>query len=83
MSPYLRFRDPVALPLAGSKNKKHPNFVIMQTAEQEFTIKVVRGSESTRRQPTLWQRFDRLQRSLAPLRKGRHIKRGIHYETES
>lgn len=55
----------------------------MQTAEQEFTIKVVRGSESTRRQPTLWQRFDRLQRSLAPLRKGRHIKRGIHYETES
>jgi hypothetical protein len=26
-----------------------------------------------------WERFDRLQRSLRPLRKGRHPKKGIHY----
>ncbi len=52
-------------------------------AEEELSIKVVRASGLTRPQPTIWQRFDRLQRSVAPLRKGKCLSRGIHYGSGS
>ena len=33
---------------------------------------------SGKRPRTIWGRFERLQRSLAPLRKGKQIKRGVY-----
>ncbi len=47
----------------------------------ELTIKVVRGPKQVAREKTetIWDRFDRLQRSLRPLRKGKQVKKGIHY----
>ena len=42
-------------------------------------MKEVRGPLDKARKESIWARFDRLQRSLRPLRKGRHIKRGIYY----
>ena len=40
-------------------------------------IKVLEGSQH--RRMSKWERFDRLQRSLRPLRKGKHPRKGIHY----
>lgn len=40
-------------------------------------IKVLEGKRHGRM--TKWERFDRLQRSLRPLRKGKHPRKGIHY----
>ena len=47
----------------------------------ELTIKVFCGSKQVAREKiqTIWGRFDRLQRSLRPLRKGKQVKKGIHY----
>ena len=47
----------------------------------ELTIKVFRGPKQVAREEseTIWDRFDRLQRSLRPLRKGKQVKKGIHY----
>ena len=43
-------------------------------------MKVFKGPKQIEREKTetIWDRFDRLQRSLAPLRKGRQIKRGVY-----
>ena len=45
-----------------------------------LSMKVLKGSKQVEREKTetIWDRFDRLQRSLAPLRKGRQIKKGVH-----
>ena len=45
-----------------------------------LSMKVVKGPKQVEREKTetIWDRFDRLQRSLAPLRKGRQIKKGVH-----
>ena len=51
----------------------------MSKPSAELTMKVVRGDSTGRRVQTVWQRFDRLQRSVAPLRKGKRLSRGIHY----
>ena len=47
----------------------------------ELTMKVVRGPKQValEKTETIWDRFDRLQRSLRPLRKGKQVKKGIHY----
>ena len=47
---------------------------------QSLSMKVFKGSKQFEREKTetIWDRFDRLQRSLAPLRKGKHIKKGVH-----
>jgi hypothetical protein len=47
----------------------------------ELSIKVIRGPKQIAREKTetIWDRFDRLQRSLRPLRKGKQVKKGIHY----
>jgi len=43
-------------------------------------MKVLKGPKQIEREKTetIWDRFDRLQRSLAPLRKGKQIKKGVH-----
>ena len=53
----------------------------MQEAHTELTVKEVKGRQQIAREAgeTIWSRFDRLQRSLSPLRKGQRIARGIHY----
>lgn len=45
------------------------------------TVRTVKGRQQVAREATetIWLRFDRLQRSLSPLRKGQRISRGIHY----
>ena len=52
-----------------------------ESKTNELTIKVVRGPKQVAREKTetIWDRFDRLQRSLRPLRKGKQVKKGIHY----
>lgn len=47
---------------------------------QSLSMKVFKGSKQFEREKTetIWDRFDRLQRSLAPLRKGKQIKKGVH-----
>lgn len=39
--------------------------------------KVITGTHH--REAGVWERFDRLQRSLRPLRKGNHPRKGLHY----
>ena len=43
-------------------------------------MKVLKGPKQIEREKavTIWDLFDRLQRSLAPLRKGKQIKNGVH-----
>jgi hypothetical protein len=45
-----------------------------------LSMKVLKGPKQIEREKseTIWDRFERLQRSLAPLRKGKQIKRGVH-----
>jgi hypothetical protein len=45
-----------------------------------LSMKVFKGSRQIEREKTetIWDRFNRLQRSLAPLRKGKRIKKGVH-----
>ena len=45
-----------------------------------LSMKVLKGPKQIEREKTetIWDRFDRLQSSLAPLRKGKHIKKGVH-----
>ena len=52
-----------------------------ESQNNELTIKVFRGPKQVAREKTetIWDRFDRLQRSLRPLRKGKQVKKGIHY----
>jgi hypothetical protein len=47
----------------------------------ELSIKVIRGPKQIEREQkeSVWDRFDRLQRSLRPLRQGKQIKKGLHY----
>jgi len=49
-------------------------------AKQALTMKVLKGPKQIEREKieTIWDRFDRLQRSLAPLRKGGKIKKGVY-----
>ena len=51
-----------------------------QKDEPTLSMKVLKGPLQIEREKneTIWDRFDRLQRSLAPLRKGKHIKKGVH-----
>jgi len=51
----------------------------MKKIEPELTMKVVSGAREKERTESLWERFDRLQRSLRPLRKGRHPAPGVYY----
>ena len=46
----------------------------------ELSMKVLQGPKQIDREKTdtIWDRFLRLQRSLAPLRKGKQIKRGVY-----
>ena len=48
-------------------------------AKQALTIKVLKGPKQIEREKseTILERFDRLQHSLAPLRKGKKIKKGV------
>ena len=43
-------------------------------------MKVLKGPKQIEREKseTIWDRFESLQRSLAPLRKGKQIKRGVY-----
>jgi len=43
-------------------------------------MKVLKGPKQIEREKTenIWDRFERLQRSLAPLRRGKQIKRGVY-----
>ena len=43
-------------------------------------MKVLKGPKQIEREKTetIWDRFNRLQRSLAPLRKGKQIKKGVY-----
>ena len=45
-----------------------------------LSMKVLKGPKQIEREETetIWDRFDRLQRSLAPLRIGKQIKRGVY-----
>ena len=45
-----------------------------------LSIKILKGPKQIEREKTetIWDRFDRLQRSLDPLRKGKQIKRGVY-----
>lgn len=52
----------------------------MKAQAKELSVKVVKGPLERQRSESVWERFDRLQRSLRPLRKGRQITRGVHYE---
>ena len=51
-----------------------------QKDEPTLSMKVLKGPKQIEREETetIWDRFGRLQRSLAPLRKGKQNKRGIH-----
>ena len=51
-----------------------------QKDEPILSMKVLKGSKQVEREKTetIWDRFDRLQRSLAPLRRGKQIKRGVY-----
>jgi len=42
-------------------------------------MKVVSGARERTREETVWERFDRLQRSLRPLRRSRQPEPGIYY----
>ena len=48
--------------------------------DQTLSMKVLKGPKQVQREKTetIWDRFERLQRSLAPLRKGKQIKRGVY-----
>ena len=43
-------------------------------------MKLLKGPKQVQREKTetIWDRFERLQRSLAPLHKGKQIKRGVY-----
>ena len=45
-----------------------------------LSMKELKGPKQIEREKTetIWDRFERLQRSLAPLRKGKQIKRGVY-----
>jgi len=51
-----------------------------QKDKPALSMKVLKGPKQIEREKTetIWDRFDRLQRSLAPLRKGKQIKKGVH-----
>ncbi|MDB3957881.1 hypothetical protein N9408_03110 [Opitutales bacterium] len=51
-----------------------------QKDEPTLSMKVLKGPKQVRREKTetIWDRFERLQRSLAPLRRGKQIKRGVY-----
>ena len=51
--------------------------------QQELSIKVLKGEKERKRKDSVWMRFDRLQRSLRPLRKDRHIPPGLYYGEQS
>lgn len=55
------------------------NLFIVKYSNEQLTVKVVRGPREMARQETIWARFDRLQRSLRPIRKNQRITKGIHY----
>jgi len=48
--------------------------------DQIVSMKVLKGPKQIEREKTqtIWDRFNRLQRSLAPLRKGKQIKKGVY-----
>jgi len=48
--------------------------------DQTLSMKVLKGPKQIEREKTetIWDRFERLQRSLAPLRKRKQIKKGVH-----
>ncbi len=48
--------------------------------DQTLSMKVLKGPKQIEREKTetIWDRFERLQRSLAPLRRGKQIKRGVY-----
>ena len=48
--------------------------------EPTLSMKVLKGPKQIEREKTetIWDRFERLQRSLAPLRRGKQIKRGVY-----
>ena len=52
----------------------------IQKDKPTLSMKVFKGPKQIEREKTetIWDRFERLQRSLAPLRKGKQIKRGVH-----
>ena len=54
--------------------------MLNKQAKQALTTKVLKGPKQIKREKTetIWDRFDRLQRSPAPLRKGKQIKKGVH-----
>ena len=45
-----------------------------------LSMRVFKGPRQIEREKTetIWDRFNRLQRSLAPLRKGKQTKKGVH-----
>ncbi|MBT3666134.1 MAG: hypothetical protein HN548_01545 [Opitutae bacterium] len=45
-----------------------------------LSMKVLKGPKQIEREKTetIWDRFDRLQHILAPLRKGKQIKQGVY-----
>jgi hypothetical protein len=51
-----------------------------QKDKPTLSMKVLKGPKQIEREKseTIWDRFERLQRSLAPLRKGKQIKRGVY-----
>jgi len=51
-----------------------------QKDKPTLSMKVLKGPKQIEREKseTIWDRFDRLQRSLAPLRKGKQSKKGVH-----
>ena len=51
-----------------------------QKDKPTLSMKLLKGPKQIEREKTetIWDRFDRLQRSLAPLRKGKQIKKGVH-----
>ena len=51
-----------------------------QKDKSTLSMKVFKGPKQIEREKTetIWGRFERLQRSLAPLRKGKQIKRGVY-----
>ena len=48
--------------------------------ETTLSMKVYKGPKQIEREKTetIWDRFERLQRSLAPLKRGKQIKRGVY-----
>ena len=51
-----------------------------QKDEPTLSVKVFKGPKQIEREKTetIWDRFERLQRSLAPLKRGKQIKRGVY-----